>query len=372
MANEGVRDTLSLAMLTGWDAIELQNYKLQDGTSYAEVAGRLNAALVSLNGEFANDWMADLYSVTDQLEVEYRVGASNGFEVHTEYGRPDSKRASTDGHMLPLIPYDRMLGWTWDYLRKARMPQIEADIADAVKDARDKRRTELLTRLLQNGDDSGVDDGLGASGYSPGFATLAASTSVDFVPPTYGGTSFDSNHEHYDGHADGAYTNAIISDAKDEIREHGHEPPYVALISPSDESVVRALSDFVPVAQSLVRYGNTQDLATLGIGEIGLGAYPIGAMSDFAVYVVRGMPQYYGFFYKSYGRMSQRNPLRVRLQKGVSAWNVIAMPDPNGGSGMYPLQRAMLFMEFGVGVMDRTNGTSKYVYSNTWADGTAT
>lgn len=372
MANEGVRDTAFLAMLTGWDATELQNFQLQDGTSYAEVAARLNAALVSLNAEFANDWMANLYSITDQPDVEYRVGSSNGFEDHTEYGRPDAARAATEGHMLPLRAYDRMLGWTWDYLRKARMPQVEADIADAIKDARDKRRIRLLTRVLDNSDDSGTDDGLGSSGYSPGFATTAGNTSVDFVPPTYGGTSFASTHEHYVGHADGAFTNAILADAKDELREHGHEPPYMGLIGPSDESVVRALSDFVPVANQMVRYGSTQDLATLGIGEIGVGVYPIGVANDIALYVVRGMPQYYGFFCKSYGRLSQRNPLAVRLQKGVTQWSVLAMPDPNAGSGFYPLQHAMLFMEFGVGVRDRTNGTSKYVYSDTWADGAAT
>ena len=372
MANQGVRDTTFLAMLTGWDATELQNFQLQDGTSYAAVAGQLNAALVSLNAEFSNDWMAQLYSVTDQPDLEYRVGSSNGFVVHTEYGRADAARAATEGHMLPLIPYERMLGWTWDLLRKARMPQIKADIADAIKDARDKRRIAILTRLLKNGDDSGTANGLGSSGYSPGFATTAGSTSVDFLPPSYGGTSFATTHEHYNAHADGAWTNAIVSDLKSELREHGHEPPYMLLISPSDETVVRALSDFVPVAQSLVRYGSTQDLATLGIGEIGLGAYPIGAMDDFGVYVVRGMPQYYGFATKSYGRLSQRNPVAIRLQKGISQWSVVAMPDPNAGNGMYPLQHAMLFMEFGVGVKDRTNGSPCYVYSGTWADGTAT
>lgn len=195
MANLGPRDTSLLVMLTGWDATELQNFKLQDGTTYAAVFSQLNAALAALNSEFASDGFANLFSVTDQPDLEYRVGSSNGFEVHTEYARADPMRALTEGHMLPLIPYDRMLGWTWDYLREARMSQIQADIADAIKDARDMRRKKLLTRVLKRGDDSGSALGLGSSGYSPGFATAAASTSVDFTPPTYGGTSFDSDHE---------------------------------------------------------------------------------------------------------------------------------------------------------------------------------
>ena len=169
-----------------------------------------------------------------------------------------------------------------------------------------------------------------------------------------------------------AFTNALFSDSKDEIREHGHEPPYSFLIGPSDESTVRALSNFTPVPELLVKYGTTQDLATLGIFEVGLGAYPIGTIEDFAVYVVRGIPQYYGFGWKPYGRLSQRNPLRVRLHKGSTAWRVVAMPCPYLPNGQIPIQNLMLFMEFGVGVADRTNGVARYTVSETWTDGTAT
>ena len=49
----------------------------------------------------------------------------------------------------------------------------------------------------------------------------------------------------------------------------------------------------------------------------------------------------------------------------------IAMPNPNS-AGRYPLQDIMLFTEFGVGVNDRTAGTTQYTNNGTWADGTAT
>ena len=372
MANIGQRDTSHLVMLTGWDATELQNFKLQDGSSYAEGVARMSAALGALNAEFASDWMAGLYSVTDQPDLEYRVGSANGFEVHTEYGRPDPKRAETEGHMLPLIPYDRMLGWTWDYLRDARMTQIDADIADAIKDARDKRRVSILTCALKRGDDSGAAKGLGTSGYSPGFATAHGSTSVDFVPPAFGGTAFDYDHEHYVGIAGGAFTNAVFSDAKAELREHGHEPPYEFVIGPSDETTVRGLTDFTPVAENLVIYGSTQDRARLNPAGDAVGTWYIGTIHDFAVRVVAGMPQYYGFGWKSYGRISQRNPLKLRVHKGVGGLSVVAMTDPNAGSGITPIQNLMLFVEFGVGVADRTGGTARYTNNTTWADGTPT
>lgn len=369
----GVRDTSSLVMLTGWDATALQNFKLQDGATYADVVAMMNAGLGALNAELNNDplW-AGLLSFTDQPDVEYRVGASNGFEVHTEYGRPDAKRAATDGHMLPLVGYDRRLGWTWDYLRKARISQIEADIADGIKDARDIFRQRVLTRLLKRGDDSGAANGLGSSGLSAGFATAAASTGVDFTPPAVGGTSFDSNHEHYVGIAGGAFTAAVFTDAKDELREHGHEGPYDFLIGPADETTVRGLSGFVPAPSLGVVYGNTTNLAQVDQNADMNGNYTIGVISDFRVKVVRGIPQYYGVGYKSYGPRSQRNPLRARVQKGANALQVIAVPDPSAGNGNNPLQHLMLFTEFGVGVADRTAATPRYVNNTTWADGSPT
>lgn len=369
----GARDTSSLVMLTGWDATELRNFTLQDGTTYAAVVAQMNAALGALNAELYNDplW-ASLVSYTDQPEVEYRVGVSNGMQDFTEYGLPDPKRADTEGHMLPLRAYDRGLGWTWNYLRKARMSQIQADIADAIKDVRDKWRVKLLTRLLKQGDDSGAANGLGSSGYSPGFATAAASTSVDFTPPSWGGTSFTSNHEHYVAIAGGAFTNAVFQDVKAELREHGHEPPYTFIAGPSDEVTLRGLTEFIPVAQSNVRYGTSVDLATISPSEVAPGVYPIGVHNDSVIWIVSGVPQYYGFGWKSYGPNSQRNPLKIRLEKGMMRPTVTAMPDPRAGNATTPLQFLMLFTEFGVGVGDRTNGTARYVNNAAWSDGTPT
>jgi len=361
-------------MLSGWDATELKNYQLQDGTTFDAVVGEMNAALSALNAElYAEPLWAAALSWTDVPEVEYRDGASNGMEVHTEYGRPDAKRAATQGHMLPLIAYDRMLGWTWDYLRKARMSQIEADIADGIKDVRDRFRVSILTRALQRIDDSGVAKGLGAGGYSPGFATTAGSTSVDFVPPSVGGTAFLNTHEHYIGITGGAHTAAVFTDVRAELREHGHNAPYIYWAGPTEETAIKALTGFVPVAQMGVNYASTVSTTSMAPSTVQslTGAYFIGMFDEIQVWIVPGVPQYYGFGFKSYGVNSARNPLKVRLQKGVMRPQAIAMPNPNS-SGRYPLQDIMLFTEFGVGVNDRTAGTARYTNSATWADGTPT
>lgn len=370
----GVRDTTSLVILTGWDATELKNYQLQDGTTFAAVVAQLNAGLGALNGELWGDplW-SSILSYQDFPELEYRSGAGNTMERHTEYGRPNAQRSATTGHMLPLSAWDIALGWTWDYLRKARMTHIQADINAALQGVRDNWRVQVLTRLFKRGDDSGAYYGLGSSGYSPGFATDAGSTDVDFVPPTFGGNTFTSAHEHYVGIGGGAPTLAMFQDAKEELREHGHEPGTQGFdfwIGKNSEVAVRALTDFVPVASSNIAYSNTVSLSTLGAEADMNQSYYIGTIEDFKVRVVPGIPQYYGVGFKSYGANSMKNPLRIRLQKGASRPQVIAMPDPRSGSGAFPLQYLMLFTEYGVGVGDRTAATPRYVNNATWADGT--
>jgi hypothetical protein len=222
-----------------------------------------------------------------------------------------------------------------------------------------------LTRILKRTDDSGANNGLGTSGLSPGFATTAGSTGVDFVPPAFGGTTFLNTHEHYVGITGGVFTNAVFEDASDELAEHGHEPPYEFWIGPSDEIAVAALTKFTAAADPLVQLGLTQDRALVPLGYI-------GTIEGFRVKVVRGIPQYYGVGFKSYGPNSQRNPVVIRLEQGVTRPRVIAMPDPTESNGSFPLQHLMLYVEFGVGIADRTAGTSRYVNSATWTDGVPT
>lgn len=365
----GPRDLSTLTLLTGWDGTVLKNFQLQDGTPIEAVLQDMNVALSALNAELTSGLWGSLISFQDMPEVEYRMGASNGFEMHTEFGRPDAKRAVTEGHLLPLYQVDRGLGWSYDYLRKARRAQLTADINDAITDARAIWRQKILGRCLQRGDDSGTAKGLGASGLSPGFATTAASTGVDFIPPSYGGSTFASTHEHYVGITGGAWTDAAFLDMRDELREHGHEPPYLFATGISDSAAIEALTSFTPIARTNVQYGTTTDLAITRQSDV-IGAYPIGVIHDIEVHIVAGIAQYYGVAWKSYGQLSQRNPLRVRLDKGMQSLSFGAMNDPRNGSPAHPLQYLMLLAEFGVGVADRTAGTGRYNNSATWTDGT--
>jgi len=366
----GNRDTRDNVILTGIDAALLTNWRLRDGATYEQVVQMANAALGGFNAGLGSDpFWSMLISFTDQMETRYAIGNSASMVAHTEYGRPDPTRAEMAGHMLPLRKWDHMLGWTADYLEEARLDDLAADIALAIEAASNRWRISLLQRLLKRGDDSGTVNGLSTTGLSPGFATDAGSTGVDFIPPSYAGTAFTSAHEHYVADAGGALTYAIFQDMAAELREHGHEPPFEALISPSDESVVTAITEFLGVNEALVNAGVLAAQVNFSGASVS-GKRPIGAIADFRVWVVPGMPNDYAFGFKSYGANSARNPLRVRVPDGQRAPRLVAIRDSNN-PGIAPVQNLMTQLAFGVGVGDRTNGTPRYVGGGAWADGTA-
>lgn len=365
MALTGNRDTRDIVVKTGVDATELAKFALADGTTYQAVMSLLASGLAGIINEFNAQYGA-VYSVSDQPTVTYRMGTNGAFEAFSEYGRPKMQRSETEGHMLPLRAWDRGLGWTWRYLEQAVLEDVQADITAATNATRDLMRVRLLTRLLMRGDDSGTVNGLGSGGYSPGFATTATSTSVDFTPPDYGGATFLSTHEHYTAHAgSGTITTTQTAAMREHLREHGHAEPYIAWISNDDRTVWEALSGFALAGDpNIAQYASTSVVAN---GQ--RGAY-VGYIHGFQVYVCPGMPNNYCVGFKSYGTLNPMNPLRIRVPKGMSGIDMRVLTD--GASPSDPLRDATIFSEFGVGVKDRTAGVPTYSNSGTWSDGTPT
>ena len=370
MAIKGYRDLSSVILPPAQDLAALRKFQLADGTSQEQLFSELVVAASGLAGEFARHplWRS-LVSFQDDPAVNYAAGASSYADAFTEYGRGTPQHAERSGHMLPLRKWDAQLGWTWAKLKEMGLSEGQDDINLAIDRMRNRYRQQAIQRLLQRGDDSGAGKGLGTSGYSPGFATAASVTNVDFTPPAFGGTTFTDTHEHYVAAA-GGWTAAIIEDMEAELMEHGHAPTYRLLISGADEGTVTGLTGFVKAAPLAYQLGSGSAVAQPEEEDSADGFRFIGSYQNTRVYVTPGMPQYYGFSYRSYGALSPRNPVRVRVEKGQSA---PAFRVLSGGADdeIKSVRDLMLYIELGVGVGDRTNGTTRYVNNATWADGVA-
>lgn len=367
MAIPGGRDSRDIVVATGVDAAVLRNLTIQDGVTYEAIAAELNGAIIALNQSLLADPLYQgLVSVTDVPDVEYPMGAVSSMDRFTENAKGDAARASRDGHMLPFWQFDFNLSWTWNYMQGAYFRQIQDDIQNAVDAVLNQRRKSILTRLIKRADETGAANGLGSTGISAGFATAAANTGVDFTPPDFGGTAFDSNHEHYKFAA--TLTSANMVTLMKTLREHGIPAPYDLIVSDSDYDTVKAFTDFVPPGDPLVQYGTTTSLA-VGSFQNGYGGYLKDSLAR--VRVVPGFPANYVSMFKSYGPLNPKNPLRIRVRKGQSTLAAKAFQDPRTGapSPVAPFANMAVFLEFGVGVGNRL-AAAAWRNNAAWADGT--
>lgn len=365
----GPGDLKNRILPTGWDATELEKLRTESDITIEAIATELAGATAALNRELTSDPLYSLlWSPQTDPTVEYRMGSTNAWVRMAEYAPADEKRGKTEGHMLPLEDWVYPLGWTWKYLEKCRRKQIEADIQGFIDGARNKFQIALLDRFFQSADDSGEHRGLGAAGYSPGFAHDEASTEVDFVPPDYNGQAFANSHEHYnanDGHTAADWETAI-EDMASEISEHGHAPPFVLMCAAEDQATIMGLTNFRERALPEIAYGSAIDLAKVSDLFFGLVSTPDGSM--LCAWSHR-IPQYYAGAFKAHGLRSSNAPLAVRY---TDSHPLVVDILADKRYRQFPIEQLLGYSEFGVGVKDRTNGVCYYMNSASYSDPTIT
>jgi hypothetical protein len=85
----GNRDTKDNVVLTGIDAALLENYRLRDGATYAQVVGMAETMLGGFNAGMASDpFWSLLVSYTDQVETRYAIGNTGTMVAHTSTAAP--------------------------------------------------------------------------------------------------------------------------------------------------------------------------------------------------------------------------------------------------------------------------------------------
>lgn len=364
-------DLKYVALPVGWDAAYLENYRLADGITFDRVVVDINAALTMFNAE--RPWYADFITITDEIGVEYPQG-DLVTEGHSEYTPPKPQRTDFTGHMLPVLERDLGFRFTRDFFVKGRMNRVDASIRKGIDAFRQRREYEVVRRALRRTDDTGESKGLGSSGISPGFATAAANTGVDYIPSRYGGQSFDSSHEHYLSYAAASLATGLKA-MIGHLREHGHPSPYELWLSSSDAATVAALTGFVPIQPVTQLFGQDTARTTVNPNQAGsvpyyIGSYGDGQGFDTWVRIVPRFPQYYYWMGKSYGANDPRNPFRARFDPRWGPEGVLFIADKMS----YPLDDAYLFEAKGIGVgEDRTNGVAMFIDAGaTWADAAVT
>lgn len=357
----GALSLLNKALPTGLDGSRLAQWALRDGITYSQLANQVALALAAKNQELMDNWDW-LFYITEELFQEYPDGSSvTAMTELTDQDRPFPRKAATIGHMIELHDYGDAIGGTRKYFRDVRSPQINAAIRDIVNRGVWRFEQKLLSRWLVS-----TETTIGSAGYNVPF--VKGGGTVAYTPPAYQGTTFTSSHNHYIGY--NASTPKTFADCLNgnalTLAEHGHMPPYTAVVSLSDVATYAALTGWVelvePVISMVDRGGATsgnQYFATGSRGYMDIG-YFHSNNGLIQIKATARLATGYGGVCKSYGRNDARNPLAVRVHP-AQGFGMMVVPETVMDDEI-PIKQLDVDFEFGVGVgSDRTNGSAFYL-----------
>ena len=348
MATLSFADLKNTALPSLWDGAEMSKVALADGSTFDQVVGQINAALMALNGSMLDmPHYGSLISVQDDIEIEYPVGVSNGVQVAGEYSVPDPKRGATTGHSLPIVPYERAAGWTMMYLRKARRAKLDADVRSMVVDIRNNWQQKILQRFFKmEGETVGT-----TSNASVPFADGGVTDSTYVPIDSPDGESFTSSHDHFLRHTAIDATN--LAATVETLQEHGYLAPFDIIGSRADAATWSGITGWkapdwpgIVYHASATERANVQEVTNyFGYIETDYGIC--------RVWLTPRVPTAYYGLYKAYPAGDPRNALRVRIDQNTGfGWRLVP-----GNWVNAPMLLAAAYSEWGVGVgMDRTNG----------------
>lgn len=358
MATLGFGDLKDIQVHPLWDLTEMKKLQLSDGSTFDNMVGEIQDMANEFNRSLLSMPKYNLlWSVQDNVEVEYPIGVSGGVQEATEYSAPDPMVGKTTGHNIPIRNWTRALGWTMKGLRKRPRTKLDADLAGAVADLRDHFQQRLFQRYFKM-----EAERVGSiSTASVPFADGGTNDATYIPLPSKEGTSFLATHDHYLRHA--ALNDANLLLAVEHLREHGHEPPFTVYGSSLDAATWAGLTGWkVPEWPDLIYHSSAQIRANINdIQEYrGYVETPSGIVK---VWLSERIPTAYYAVFKDYGPLDRRNPLRMRIDPDYGfGWAVVPGLFVNAPTLLAVMEA---YYDFGIGE-DRTN--SVFVFVETSGD----
>ncbi len=334
-----------------WDAGYLQQFALKDGTTIEQVVKDIGTAIVLFNrGLLQGYWAGYFQQPTSQAALQYGTGGEGGSELAlvSEYGKPDPLRGDATGHMLPLKDYGGTLGWTYLALRRAMRGLIDLDIRRLIERSQNTWEKRLHERLFKS-----TYDTVGNTGKSVPFADGGTADS-DYSPPTYEGRTFANTHNHmlrYSNDATGR--SAAIKAVATHLFEHGFKSPWEWVVPEVDQTNWTAQTEFKKPTRALILTqgvevrANVDEETYIGLLETDLGF--------FRVKTTPRLPTAYAGGFKVSGPGWTDNPLIARYEEGYPLGLTLVAK-----GGMFPIEDAVAFFTFGIGVGNRVAGVPVY------------
>lgn len=340
-----------IRMPSNWDLTELKKWSLKDGITFDQAVLRMGAALTLFNGSLRAGYLANFLQISPNLELEYDTGGdSNSLPEVSEYANPDPILSASTGHMIPMKDYGGSLGWTYMGLRRARLVNIDRDIRRLIERARNTWEKTVLTRMYKS-----TYDAVG-TGKSMPFADGGTADST-YIPPSVEGTAFASSHTHYFRQTDDAAGRlAAAKSMAETLYEHGIMPPYDLQIPTADIADWTAVTGYVKPERAWLQTMGVETRAKIADDYVGI--LELDRTWCF-IKPVNRLPTNYAGMFKPAGFNNPAAPLIVRYEEGFPMGLTLV-----GRLENFPMEQAVAYFTFGVGIANRIAGAAAYFYSS--------
>lgn len=336
-----------MSLYANWDLSYLQQWQTMDRVTFDQVVSRIGSALVLFNRSLTSGYLSSFIRTTTEMTMEYDTGGdSSELSPVTEYGQPDPIFGEGTGHMIPMADYGGALGWTYMALKRMRMEQYNRDIRRLIDRARNTWEKKILTRMFKS-----TYDAVG-TGKSVPFADGGVADST-YAPLPYDGQVFSTSHNHYFRESDDAAGRlAAVKEMVTTLIEHGMSSPFDLLIPAADAADWASVTGFVKPEKAFLSTVSETRAAVDPTMYTGVIEVPNGWVR---VKTINRLPTNYAGLFKPMGYNAVDNPLVVRYEAGAPlGLSLVATPV------QFPLQDAIAYFTFGVGVNNRVAGACAY------------
>lgn len=251
-------------------------------------------------------------------------------------------------------------GMGWDDVAYAYMTaaQLNAELISEMERDINTVRYQLLSHLLLSSNATFNDDRRG----SLTVRRLANADGTTY-PPQIGATTELTGHTHY---ASTGYAASAISDTNnpfatirnDLIKHWGFNNEMVCFIHSDQRAKTEALTAFIPVANPLVTYGTTTNLAAAQMEEARIPGEVIGTINKMIIAVWDYIPTGY-----IYGQVMPNGMVQAPLMRRVDEPASLRGFQLVAREKEFPLEVAYWRHREGYGVANRLNGYALFLDS---------
>lgn len=325
---------------------------------YQESMSMYNEAMDRLSALFT-------FPVVNPIETVPQVGEAQ-FEEATEFGEPRGNRIELDYFQLgyDFKNYDTATRYTWMFLRDADARQVDAIHQEILRADRRLVFRKIMESIFDNR--NRVTDIRNQN-----FNVYPLYNGDGTIPPSYKGTAFDGDHDHYVVSGNTAIDSSDVEDAYSHIAEHGfgleNGTVFVMLAnktqvkqmrswragSVSGNSVV-ANYDFIPAAnQPTMILPNAEGLLGSLPPDTFKGLRVVGSYADILIIEESYIPAGYFFMFGTGGAANLQNLVGFREHVNPAYRGLRLLP---GNQQRYPLVEGYYARSFGTGIRQRAGG----------------